>query len=45
MDKFISINKRIAGENEVHNEQNVALVVGTAEESTADSSACVFKTL
>ena len=38
MDKFIISKKRKAWDDEVHNEQNVALVVETEEESTVDSS-------
>ena len=43
MGKFIRIKKRKAGEDEVHNEQNFALVVETHEESTVDSSTSVGK--
>ena len=43
MDKFIISKKRKAGADEVHNEQNVALVVETEEESTVDSSTSVGK--
>ena len=43
MDKFIISKKRKAGDDEVHNEQNVALVVETEEESTVDSSTSVGK--
>ena len=32
MDKFISMKKRKAGEDEVHNEQNVPIVKELAEE-------------